>query len=63
VKVLDFGLAKAIWGPDQNPDISPITGPEVVTLIGHVVGTPGYMSPEQANGDDVDAPLFRRVER
>jgi len=55
VKVLDFGLAKAIWGPNQNPAGSPTTGPEMVTLTGHIVGTPGYMSPEQANGTEVDA--------
>jgi Tol biopolymer transport system component len=55
VKVLDFGLAKAIWGRDQNPAVSQATGPEMVTLTGHIVGTPGYMSPEQANGSEVDA--------
>jgi len=55
VKVLDFGLAKAIWGPEQNQDLSQaatVTGVE--TLAGHVVGTPGYMSPEQARGKEVD---------
>jgi len=55
VKVLDFGLAKAIWGTDQKPAFSPVTGPEVVTLAGRMVGTPGYMSPEQVNGSEVDA--------
>jgi hypothetical protein len=55
VKVLDFGLAKAIWGRDQNPAGLRATGPEMVTLTGHIVGTPGYMSPEQANGVEVDA--------
>jgi Tol biopolymer transport system component len=55
VKVLDFGLAKAIWGSDQNPAASAPRGPEVVTLTGHIVGTPGYMSPEQASGAEVDA--------
>jgi Tol biopolymer transport system component len=55
VKVLDFGLAKAIWAPDQNSAVSRASGPEMVTLTGHIVGTPGYMSPEQANGTDVDA--------
>src|SRR5271157_3660762 len=55
VKVLDFGLAKAIWGPEQNQDLSQsetMTGIE--TIAGHIVGTPGYMSPEQASGREVD---------
>src|ERR1019366_6736865 len=54
VKVLDFGLAKAIWGPEQNQDLSQsgtVTGVE--TVAGHIVGTPGYMSPEQASGREV----------
>src|SRR5437870_11911711 len=40
-KVIDFGIAKAIDQPltDQAPE----------TLVGTVVGTPEYMSPEQAN--------------
>ena len=55
VKVLDFGLAKAIWGPEQNQDLSQAATVTVVeTLAGHIVGTPGYMSPEQARGKDVD---------
>src|ERR1017187_3565100 len=55
VKVLDFGLAKAIWGPDQNQDLSQSgTATGVETLAGHIVGTPGYMSPEQARGTAVD---------
>jgi serine/threonine protein kinase/Tol biopolymer transport system component len=55
VKVLDFGLAKAIWGAEGDQDLSQrpaATGVE--TLTGHIVGTPGYMSPEQARGLDVD---------
>jgi eukaryotic-like serine/threonine-protein kinase len=55
VKVLDFGLAKAIWGPESNHDLSQAatkTGSQ--SLPGHIVGTPGYMSPEQARGTDVD---------
>jgi len=45
-KVLDFGLAKMIGGPEQT----------VVSLTGQVVGTLPYMSPEQARGnpDEID---------
>ncbi len=51
VKVLDFGLAKAIRGTEGQPDLSQTgTG----TVPWHVVGTPGYMSPEQARGAEVD---------
>jgi serine/threonine protein kinase/Tol biopolymer transport system component len=55
VKVLDFGLAKAISGTEDSPDSSP--DPTVagsVTIAGRIVGTPGYMSPEQARGEQVD---------
>jgi len=55
VKVLDFGLAKAIWAPDRDQDLSQLsTVTGVETLAGHIVGTPGYMSPEQARGKEVD---------
>src|SRR3954454_18534077 len=55
VKVLDFGLAKAIWGPDGDRDLSHVGATRGgVTLDGHIVGTPGYMSPEQARGKGVD---------
>ena len=55
VKVLDFGLGKAIWSGEQKPDPAqpaPVTGDETAT--GNVLGTPGYMSPEQARGGEVD---------
>jgi serine/threonine protein kinase len=55
VKVLDFGLAKAIRGPEREQDLS--QGPAIggaKTLAGHIVGTPGYMSPEQTRGQGVD---------
>ena len=54
VKVLDFGLAKALVSEPDSPDIlnSPtITSP---TRVGIVLGTAPYMSPEQANGRPVD---------
>ena len=54
-KVLDFGLAKSIWGTEAKPDLAPLeaaTGDGTVT--GHLLGTPAYMSPEQARGAKVD---------
>jgi serine/threonine protein kinase len=56
VKVLDFGLAKAIWGPEENQDLSQLATVTSLesSLPGRVLGTPPYMSPEQARGRDVD---------
>ena len=53
VKVLDFGLAKALEGEIPASDLtsSPTkTGP----AVGVIMGTAGYMSPEQARGQAVD---------
>jgi serine/threonine-protein kinase len=47
VKVLDFGLAKASPIKNTNPDISS-------TEPGRIIGTPAYMSPEQARGNPTD---------
>jgi Tol biopolymer transport system component len=55
VKVLDFGLAKAVLGPEESHDSSQsqtVTGLE--TVAGQIVGSPPYMSPEQARGNAVD---------
>jgi len=56
VKVLDFGLAKAMTGPgDSDFELtrSP-TRPLVSTETGMILGTAAYMSPEQARGKSLD---------
>ncbi len=55
VKVLDFGLAKAMdSGPGtQDPSNSP-TLTARSTQVGMVIGTAAYMAPEQARGKAVD---------
>ena len=50
-KILDFGLAKL---RDHPPDSEGPTLVGSLTDPGTVMGTVGYMSPEQANGGDVD---------
>ena len=55
VKVLDFGLAKALAGDVQGADLS--QSPTVTasgTREGVIMGTAAYMSPEQARGKPLD---------
>ena len=51
IKVLDFGLAKLLPGPGSGAD--PTISSDA-TQFGAVLGTPDYMSPEQAKGEPVD---------
>ena len=56
VKVLDFGLAKALDPSPSATDVSQlptITSP-AMTRMGVIMGTAAYMSPEQARGKAVD---------
>jgi serine/threonine protein kinase/Tol biopolymer transport system component len=55
VKVLDFGLATALSDEGGHPDLS--QRPTILASDlrdGRIVGTPAYMSPEQARGQPVD---------
>ncbi len=56
-KVLDFGLAKQAWIP-ENSGVSVLptaTAEELLTSPGSAVGTVAYMSPEQVRGSQLDA--------
>src|SRR5262249_29286382 len=55
VKVLDFGLAKLTESASPVIDSQATTMPRNIAGAGVVMGTPRYMSPEQARGERVDA--------
>lgn len=50
VKILDFGIAKLLDRTNDTGEIDP-----TLTQVGTVIGTPNYMSPEQCQGETLDA--------
>ena len=53
IKILDFGIAKLIAANDDTPQTE-IATRKIHTNPGAVIGTVGYMSPEQVRGKSVD---------
>lgn len=55
LKILDFGLARHAVAPLSDQSQLPTQDASDLTAEGLTLGTPGYMSPEQATGQPVDA--------
>jgi serine/threonine-protein kinase len=54
VRVLDFGLAKALELAPSSESMSPRITTPTMTQLGRILGTAAYMSPEQAKGKPAD---------
>src|SRR5213078_1950865 len=54
VVVIDWGLAKVIGEDDERGDSSAMPSDSLRTQVGSVFGTPGFMAPEQARGEELD---------
>ncbi|HXW61761.1 MAG TPA: protein kinase [Candidatus Acidoferrales bacterium] len=56
IKILDFGLAKLVQTLSEESEGATLAAlPPAVTAAGVVLGTPGYMAPEQVRGQGSDA--------
>jgi serine/threonine-protein kinase len=54
IKILDFGIAKALDAEAISGGRAPMKNTPAVTETGIILGTAAYMSPEQARGKPID---------